>query len=61
MRPWTLARNHPFIGWCCEWGSCVPGIFDFTVRATDFAGNFTEQLCVLRVRLTRVPPVERVA
>jgi hypothetical protein len=27
----------------------VPGIFDFTVRATDFAGIFTEQRCVLRV------------
>ena len=27
----------------------VSGVFDFTVRATDAAGNFTEQLCVLRV------------
>ena len=27
----------------------VPRLFDFTVRAMDAAGNFTEQLCVLRV------------
>lgn len=27
----------------------VPRLFDFTVRAADAAGNFNEQLCVLRV------------
>jgi hypothetical protein len=29
--------------------SVLSGVFDFTVRATDAAGNFTDQLCVLRV------------
>jgi len=27
----------------------VPGVFGFTIRATESVGNFTDQLCVLRV------------
>ncbi len=39
----------------------APGIFDFTVRATDAAGNFTEQLCVLRVLRPVALPADLVA
>jgi Concanavalin A-like lectin/glucanases superfamily/Divergent InlB B-repeat domain/Putative Ig domain/Immunoglobulin I-set domain len=39
----------------------VAGIFDFTVRATDAAGKFSEQLCVLRVMRPIAPPADMVA
>ena len=39
----------------------MPGVFDFTVRATDAAGASTEQLCVLRVLQPVVPPANLVA
>ena len=39
----------------------VAGIFDFTVRATDAAGKFSEQLCVLRVLRPIAPPADMVA
>jgi hypothetical protein len=39
----------------------VPGTFDFTMRATDAAGRFTEQLYVLRVAQPVTPPDDLVA
>ena len=37
------------------------GVFDFTVRVTDAAGLFSEQLCVLSVLKPVVPPADLVA
>jgi hypothetical protein len=39
----------------------VAGIFDFSVRATDATGGFSEQLCVLRVLRPIPPPADLVA